>query len=62
MVSHKSDIIRDMLLLDEIFDIKTQIYNCFFILNRVFKLNQEAARNFIDHSSWQLKDLLYLSV
>jgi hypothetical protein len=51
-----------MLLLGEVFDIKTQINDCFLVLNRISKLNQEAARNFIDHSSRQLKDLLYLSV
>jgi hypothetical protein len=62
LVSYKSNIIRYMLLLGEVFDIKTQINDCFLVLNRVSKLNQEAARNFIDHSSRQLKDLLYLSV
>ena len=62
LVSHKSNIIRNVLLLDEVFDVETQIYDTLFMSNGVKILHEEAACNFVDHSSRQLQYLFNLSV
>ena len=62
LVSHKSNIIRNVLLLDEVFDVETQIYDTLFMSNGVKILHEEAACNFVDHSSRQFQYLFNLSV
>jgi hypothetical protein len=62
LISHKSHVVRNVLFLHEVLNVKSEIHHSLLKLISVIVGNQEASRDLVDNSSWKSKLLLDLGV